>query len=241
MVTRAADQAGRLTALLEEQGAAVLEIATIAIEAPVDGGAALADAVAKLSSYEWVVVTSVNGAARLADALGALRPGRLAAVGPGTAEALAQRGLGVDLVPARALAEGLLDELPPPHGTRRLLLAQADRARPVLADGLRASGWQVDAVTAYRTVARPLDDTQRAAAAIADAVTFTSASTVEGWVGAGGLGCTPNVVVCIGPVTAEAAHAAGLSVTRRANPHTLEGLVSATVSALSEGGLGVTT
>jgi len=230
VVTRAAEQAGGLRVRLEAEGAEVTETATIAVRPPADGGAALAAAAAAFELYEWVVVTSVNGAQRLV--VHPHRPKRLAAVGPGTAAALEDRGWHVELVPERAVAEGLLEVFPEPSGTGRVLLAQADRARPVLAEGLRAMGWDVDTVVAYRTVSVPLGVADLNAARAADAITFTSASTVEAWVAAGGRAALPPVVVCIGPVTADAARAAGIEVTAVADPHTLDGLVQATVAAL---------
>ena len=123
----------------------------IEIAEPLDGGAALRRALARLDAFDWLVVTSANGAARVA-AGGAAHPDvRLAAVGPATAAALADgAGRPVDLVAAVPQAEGLLAEFPP--APARVLLAQADRARRVLADGLAAAGHEVEAVAAYRTV-----------------------------------------------------------------------------------------
>jgi uroporphyrinogen-III synthase len=231
VVTRAADQAGRLVMRLEELGATVLEVPTITIAEPADDGAALTAAVADIDRYDWVVLTSTNGADRFVRALSG-RPirARVAAVGPGTAEALRSGGVLPALVPDRFVAEALLEVFP--AGPGRVLLPQADAARPVLADGLRGADWQVDVVVAYRTVpaAPPADVVARARDA--DAITFTSGSTVAGYLAAG-RDAVPARVVCIGPVTAAAARAAGLSVTAVAAEHTIDGLVAAVVGVLS--------
>jgi uroporphyrinogen-III synthase len=235
VIARAADQAGRLRALLEAEGAAVVEVPTIAIESPAGGDGALRAALRDL--WDWVVVTSPNGADRAVAAAGGRAAAlalRWAVVGPGTADALAALGIHAALEPARFVAEGLVEAFPdPPAGGGRVLLAQAEAARPALADGLRARGWAVSTVVAYRTVpVTPPPEVVRAAAA-ADAVVFTSGSTVDGFVRAAGAGAVPSVVVAIGPVTAAAVAAHGLEVAAEADPHSLAGLVEATVAALS--------
>lgn len=233
VVTRASDQAGPLVALLEAQGASVLEVPTIELAEPADNGAALREAAARSGAFDWVVVTSPNGAERLAASLPAPRPAlRLAVVGPGTAAAASRLGLPPALVPQRFVAEGLLEAFPP--GPGRVLVAQAEGARPVLVEGLRARGWQVEAVAAYRTVPAHPSRAVVDAAGAADAITFTSGSTVTGYLAAAGLVAVPAVVVCIGPVTAEVATAAGLQVSRVAAEHTLAGLVAAVVHALAD-------
>jgi uroporphyrinogen-III synthase len=236
VVTRASDQASSLADALQARGAEVVQIPTIAIVAPADGGAALRSALADLDRFDWLVVTSANGARRVAEALSGSLPEhtRFAAIGPGTAAALAADGLTADLVPDRFVAEGLLDVFPPlPPGGGRVLVAQAAGARPVLAEGLRAHGWDVEVVEAYRTEHPALAGEVVARARAADVVTFTSASTVTGFVAAVGLGTRPQVVVCIGPVTAEAARSAGLSVDAVADPHTIDGLVDAVVAVVA--------
>lgn len=228
VVTRARDQASDLRLRLERLGAAVVEIPTIAIEAVTD------DLGAGLVGADWVVFTSANAVAavtrHLRDAR-ALAGVSVAAIGPGTAAALASFGVVADLVPGRNVAEGLVDVFP--SGTGRVFLPQAADARPVVAPGLSAKGWDVEAVVAYRT--RPSDVTgaEREAARAADAITFTSASTVRNFVAGAGLDAVPPVVVAIGPVTAEAAADLGVAVTATADPHTVEGLVEALVRALA--------
>ena len=235
VIARAAEQAGGLRALLEAEGATVVEVPSIAFEGPIDGGGALREALRDL--WDWVVVTSPNGAERAVAAAGGRAAAlalRWAVVGPGTADALTALGIHAALVPERFVAEGLVEAFPdPPAGGGRVLLAQAEAARPVLAQGLRARGWDVSTVVAYRTVpVTPPPELLRTAAA-ADAIAFTSGSTVDGYVRAAGVGAVPSAVVTIGPVTTAAVVAQGLTVAAEAEPHSLAGLVEATVEALS--------
>ncbi len=234
VVTRPRHQAGSLASLLERQGASPLVVPMIEIVDPVDEGRALADAVARVHDYAWVVLTSPNGAERFCDQL---RDGRdlagvrLAAIGPGTAEVLTEHFLHPELVPGTYVAESLLAEFPLPHGPgpHRVLLARAETARDVLPDGLRDLGWQVDVVTAYRTIGVDPSDEQREQVRSADVVTFTSSSTVDQWIAAFGIEHLPRVVVCIGPVTADTARDHGIAVDVVARDHTIDGVVAALV------------
>jgi len=143
------------------------------------------------------------------------------------------RDAGVEpaLVPTRFVAEGLLDVFPTPsHPGARVLLAQADAARDVLAGGLRSNGWTVDAVVAYRTIAAEVAPAVREAVLSADVVTFTSASTVQNFVASLGADAVPPVVASIGPITSAAAHDLGVEVTIEADPHTIDGLLDALVT-----------
>ena len=135
-----------------------------------------------------------------------------------------------DLVPERFVAESLLGEFPP--GPGRVLLPRAAVARALLPDGLRAKGWEVDVVEAYRTERVPPSEEQLVAARRADAITFTSSSTVTSFVESAGREAVPPVVACIGPVTAETARSCGLVVDVVADVHTIDGLVDALVVAL---------
>ncbi len=226
VVTRASGQASSVAAQLRELGADAVELPTIAIADPADGGAALRAAVARLASFAWVVFTSANAVDRtfaLVRDARAFGVARVAVVGPATADALARHGVVADLVPELFVAEGLLDVWP--AGTGRVLLPRAAVARDVLPDGLRARGWDVEVVDAYRTVPAQPSDKERAAAAGADAVMFSSSSTVTNFVAMGIP--VPPVVACIGPVTARAAEAAGLPVDLVADESTVESLVAA--------------
>ncbi|MCB0996528.1 MAG: uroporphyrinogen-III synthase [Acidimicrobiales bacterium] len=235
LVTRATDQAGSLSRLLAAGGAVPIEVPTIRIVEPADGGAGLGAALGRAGSYDWLVCTSPNGARRVlaglpdARALGGVR---VAVIGPGTGAVFEAGNIVPDLVPERFVAEGLLDVFPPagPEGGT-VLLARAAVARDVLPDGLAGLGWQVDVVEAYRTLAAVPDDAQRRRIASADMATFTSSSTVERFVELYGLDAVPPVVVCIGPVTAATARRLGVRVDVEATEHTIAGLVEAASNA----------
>lgn len=239
VVTRAREQASELVSKLHALGAETVEVPAIELRDPVDGGAALRDAVAELASFDWVVLTSPNGARALLVALRtqgldarAFGPARVAAIGPGTADALAAGNVLVDLVPPEFVAESLVEAFPtPPQGNSRrggkVLLARAAAARDVLPEGLRARGWDVHVVEAYRTAAAPLDADRRADLASADLITFTSSSTVTRFLDAAGHESLPGVVAAIGPVTAATARERGVQVDVEAEVHSIDGLVDA--------------
>jgi uroporphyrinogen III methyltransferase/synthase len=232
VVTRTRDQASALAERLRGVGAAPVELPVIEVGPPADGGVALRAAAERLASYEWVVFTSANAVEALSVALRDARAfgsAKVAAIGPGTAAALAERGVIADLVPDRFVAESLLEEFPAPTPGAAVLLPRADRARDVLPAGLRRAGWSVDVVDAYHTGrGRPSKEALVDARA-ADAVTFTSSSTVAGFLEIVGPDALPPVVACIGPVTADTARRAGVSVDVVADTHTVDGLVSALV------------
>ena len=233
VVTRARQQSGDLARQLRELGAEVIAFPVIDVADPSDGGAALAAAAASIGEYDWVVLTSANGAERLLDAVGdprRLGGVRLAGVGPMTAAVLGRRHLIADLVPGAAVAESLLAAMPaPPPGGGRVLLARAEVARDVLPEGLATAGWAVDVVDSYRTVTASPDPSLVDAVRGADVVTFTSSSTVERLIEIVGHDGVPPIVASIGPVTTATAVAAGLDVTIDAQVHTVAGLVAALV------------
>ncbi|MHB8464390.1 MAG: uroporphyrinogen-III C-methyltransferase [Acidimicrobiales bacterium] len=223
VVTRARDQASELSALLTAQGASVVEVPTIETVDPSDGGAALRSAVARLATYDWVVFASPNAVDRtlaLVPDARAFAACRIAAVGSVTSAALERYRLVADLVPVRFDASGLVDAFS--VGSGRVLLPRAAVARDVLPDGLRAKGWEVDVVDAYQTVAAAIEGP-----VVADAITFTSSSTVTNYVAALGVEHVPPVVACLGPVTARTATEAGLHVDIVAPSATLASLVDA--------------
>lgn len=236
VVTRARHQAPELVRRLEAAGAQVLVVPTIAVAGPGDGGAGMERAAAHLRSYAWVVFTSANAVDRFMPLLRDARAfgaAHVAAIGQATADALARSGVVADLVPSRASAEGLLEVFPdPPDGGGTVLLPRAAVAREVLPDGLRRRGWDVEVVEAYRTqsVTPPRSVLDQVAAA--DAVAFASGSSVTSFVAAAGTRSLPPVVVCIGPVTADAARQGGLPVTAVAARATVEALVDAVAGAL---------
>jgi uroporphyrinogen III methyltransferase / synthase len=219
-VTRARAQASGLAARLRELGAAVVEAPAIRTR-PLD--ASLPD----VGSYDVLCVTSPNGAAelfaRLPDAR-ALAGVTVAAIGPGTARALKEGGIVADVVPSRAVAEGLVEALADVE-VRRALVVRAREGRDVLPDALRERGVSVDVVALYETVAEPLD---ASVVAGVDYVTFTSASTVRFFLEAVGSLDGPRVV-SIGPATSSALREAGLEPDVEADPHTPDGLIAALV------------
>ena len=233
VVTRARSQASELVTALDAAGAVCVEVPTIDVVDPEDGGSALRLAAAHLATYDWVVFASANGVSRLCALLSDARafgPARVAAVGPGTASALADFGVVADLVPRSAVAESLVEAMG--RGPGRVLLARAAEGRDVLPAGLRAAGWEVDEVAAYRTLPATVAEAMALEVAAADAVTFTSSSTVRNFVAALGIARVPPAVACIGPVTAATAIEAGLTVDVVADPHTVPGLVDALVGLL---------
>jgi len=233
VVTRARAQASELAARLHELGADTIEVPVIEVRPAGDGGAALRAAAARAGEYDWVVFTSANAVERFVPLLRDARDlgaARVAAIGPGTAEALRRLALVADLVPEEFVAEALVEAFPP--GPGRVLLPRAAAARGVLPEGLRAKGWEVDVVEAYRTEPVPQSEERLVAARRADAITFTSSSTVTNFLAAAGRDAVPPIVACIGPVTAETARSCGLAVDVVAGVHTIDGLVDAVVVAL---------
>jgi len=233
-VTRARAQASALAGRLRALGAEVVETPAIRI-VPRPPPPELAN----IEDYDLVCLTSPNGAKLLIDGLTAhgkdarsLARAVLAAIGPGTAKELADRGLTADVVPPRSIAESLVEAL---EGTevkgRKVLVARAAEARDVLPDALRERGAEVDVVPLYETVAEPLGDEEREALARASHVTFTASSTVRFLLEAlgGELAGGPRVV-SIGPVTSATARDHGLTVDVEASRHDLDGLVDALVA-----------
>lgn len=237
VVTRAREQATDLVDGLEGLGAEVVLAPSIEIVEPSDGGAALLAAVASLQvddgpgvRPDWVVFTSANAVRRFCARLGGepdLGTVRVAVIGSGTSAAATGAGMEVDLIPERFVAEGLLEVFPAsPPGGGRVLLPRAEIAREVLPDGLRARGWTVDVVPAYRTVPAVVDDSVREAVARADAVCFASASSVSAFVDVYGTE-VPPVVAAIGPITAGRVRDLGLDVAIQPDEHTIAAMVEA--------------
>lgn len=224
---------GSLGAALAGAGAEVVHVPLISIEPPSDGGNALAAALIDLDSFDWLVVTSANGARAVGPAAVDRTALRLAAVGPATAAVLA--GLArrdVDLVPRRHRVDGLLAEFPP--GSGRALVAQADRARATLADGLRALGYEVSVVEAYRTALRAPSADELVVLDEADVVLLASGSALEGWLAGGAAPAEIRpAVVAIGPPTAAAAARLGVPVAAVASTPADADVVAAVAAALA--------
>ena len=242
LVTRPADQSAVLVKLLDQCGAR--SIIAPAVELVPARSAALTQALQDLAAGEfaWITLTSRATVEMLAARLGSPRDVRakVAAIGDGTSAAFktwADRT--ADLQPATFTTIALARAFP--RGEGRVLCPRADIAPEGLEAALVAKGWSPARVDAYRTrLPRTLPTEAREALkrGAVDAVTFTSASTVRGFVGAlGPVAGTPKVV-CIGPVTAREAREHGLTVHAVAKPHTMEGLVSALERVLAPRGAG---
>ncbi len=185
-VTRARAQASGLAARLEDLGASVVEAPTIRVRELSDPALPPLDP----SPYDLVCLTSANGVQFLFKRLAAagrdaraLAGARIAAIGPGTVAALAERGIVADIVPERSVAESLVEALSELE-IRRALVATAGGARETLPAALRERGVSVDVLALYETVAEPLSASALAAATSADYVTFASGSSVRFFLGA---------------------------------------------------------
>jgi uroporphyrinogen III methyltransferase / synthase len=242
VITRARAQAQRFAQLLEAAGARVLQAPTIVIEPPASWEL-LDTALGALESFTWVVFTSVNGVAMVDRRLSArglawtaISRKRVAAIGPATAEALAEHGVRVELVPTEYRAEGLVEGLRRVLGPGdRVLLPRAKETRDVLVVELRRLGVAVTEVPAYQT-RRIEDGVARLREALAsgsvDAVTFTSSSTARNfaeqfsddersaWRGR-------IAVASIGPITAATAAEYGLSTDVMPSEYTIPALARA--------------
>jgi uroporphyrinogen III methyltransferase / synthase len=198
VVTRSDEQADPLVARLEALGHEVVRCPLIRIDP-------LGDEPIDPAPYDWVVVTSPNGARELARRLAA-KPRRIAAIGPGTADALRDHDLHAELVPETHTQEGLAAELPP----GRILLAAAEGARRLLVDERGA-----DFLPLYRTVEL------RPPAPVGDVALLASASAARALAATG----ARLPVIAIGPQTAAEARERGLDVVAVADSHDLEGLL----------------
>jgi len=233
VVTRAREQSSGLARALAALGARVIEAPSIRVQMlpgpPLDP-----------APYDLVCVSSPNGASGLFARLSAggrdarsLAGARVAAIGPGTAEALAANGISADIVPERSVAEGLVEALAGLQ-VSRALIARARVARDVLPDALAQRGSQVDVLELYETVPEPLSARTLSLAARADYVTFTSSSTVRFYLqaaAADGAGSTPfskgTRIVSIGPITSETLAEHGLAPHVQAERHDVQGVIDA--------------
>jgi len=235
VVTRARAQASSLAATLRGLGAEVVELPAIRIEPAIDSDEVL-NAIEQIGEYALICLTSPNGVRLLFKAMDragldtrSLAGVTIAAIGPGTARALAKRGVTADIVPERFVAESLVESLQTVEVEgKRVLVARAADARDVIPEWLGNRGAEVDVVALYETVRETLDPTAVKAAQAADYVTFTSSSTVRNLTEALGDRFPKGArIVSIGPVTSEAAREAGLEVHVEAERHDIDGLVEA--------------
>jgi uroporphyrinogen-III synthase len=250
LVGRARHQASALSSGLRDLGAEVREIPFIEIRKP-RSYRALDEALKRLSEYDWLILTSVNGVEALWERLRKLRMGKepmrhlkIAAIGPATRQAIERHGAKVSIVPKEYVAESVVASLRRKVKGKRVLLARAKVARDVIPRELRKLGAQVDLVEAYETVV-PAASRQRLRAALKsqrqrpDWITFTSSSTVRnfaallgesrGRVGRDHMGKEDNRVrlASIGPVTSSTLREFGLPVDVEAAEYTIPGLIKA--------------
>jgi uroporphyrinogen III methyltransferase / synthase len=235
VVTRARAQASGLAKTLRGLGATVVELPAIRVE-PMTETAEARAAAAAIGDYDLVCLTSPNGVKLLFEAIAAagldaraLAGATVAAIGPGTARALAAHGIAADIVPERFVAEALVEALAGVEVEgKRVLVARAAEARDVLPDALRERGAEVDVVAMYETVREAPEEEAIAAAQGADYVTFTSSSTVTNLTEALGERVPAAArIVSIGPVTSESVRGAGLEVAVEAERHDVDGLLAA--------------
>ncbi len=228
LVPRTKEQAGSLSATLRNFGGVPEEVPTISVEPP-RNPVQMDKAVRGLveGRYEWIVFTSVNAVKAVREKFDeygldarAFSGLKVAAVGDKTAETVAAWGIRADLVPSgEQSAQGLLEDWPPYDDLldpiNRVFLPRADIATETLVAGLHGLGWEVDDVTAYRTVraAPPPAPTRDAIkSGKFDAVVFTSSSTVRNLVGIAGKPHASTVIAAIGPATAKTCEEHGLRV-----------------------------
>lgn len=243
LVPRTKEQSGSMTRRLSEYGATSAVVPTISVEPP-RTPAQMEKAVKGLVTgrYEWVGFTSVNAVRAVREKFAefgldvrAFAGLKIAAVGGVTAEALREWGLEPDLMPSgEQSAKGLLEVWPDYDEQldpiNRVFLPRADIATDTLVAGLEDMGWEVDDVTAYRTVraAPPAPEVREAIkSGKFDAVCFTSSSTVRNLVGIAGKPHASTVVACIGPATAKTAEEHGLRVDVLATEASASALVDA--------------
>jgi uroporphyrinogen III methyltransferase/synthase len=243
LVPRTKEQAGSMTERVRSYGAQAVEVPTIAVEPP-RTPAQMERAIKGLVTgrYEWIVFTSTNAVKAVREKLEeygldarAFAGVKIACVGESTADAVRGYGIRPELLPAgEQSSEGLLAEFPPYDEVLdpidRVLLPRADIATETLAAGLRERGWEIDDVTAYRTVraAPPAADIRDAIKSGGfQAVCFTSSSTVRNLVGIDGKPHARTVVACIGPQTAATATEFGLRVDVQPETATVPALVDA--------------
>lgn len=244
LVTRPERQADGMVARLRELGAEPIAFPTIRIEDPSDGSRALRAATREVASFDWIVLTSVNGVERFwavleeqeggaREAAAAVAEIRFGCIGPRTAAALEERGVRVEIVPDRYVAEGLAEALPLAEMRgRSVLMPRAAGSRAVLRERLEAAGAQVREVEAYRAVADAPEAARvrvRVDRGEIDVLTFTSSSTVERYVEAIGARTGGALVAAIGPITADTALELGLEADIVAREHTIAGLIDALI------------
>jgi uroporphyrinogen-III synthase len=245
VVTRAAEQAGDLIRLLEEQGAEILLVPSVTF-AEAEDTHALDAAIFSLFRFDWLLLTSQNAVRffvarcrklgiNLQILVGA--PPNVAAVGPATAEAAHQEGLTVKFVASRNTGEGLSLEMREQLLGKKVLLPRSDRAASDLPAALSRGGAQVTDVVAYRTLALHAHNSpglEEIRQGRADVVTFASPSAFHAFSDQIGAACLRDLsgriaFAAIGPVTARAIEQAGFAAAIVAEDPSAAGLVAAII------------
>ncbi|HVP55213.1 MAG TPA: uroporphyrinogen-III synthase [Candidatus Eisenbacteria bacterium] len=252
LVSRARKQAGALSSALKELGCQIIEIPFIEIRKP-SSYKPLDTALRNLASYDWLILTSVNGVEALFERSArrhlddaAFSHLKIAAIGPATKSAIEKHGLAVTVTPKEYVAESVVRSLRSRVRGKRVLLVRAKVARDVIPRELRETGATVDVIEAYETVA-PKSSQMRLRAVFAGsrkphAITFTSSSTVRNFVSLLGLRSARAALrkpapshgvhaASIGPVTSATLREFGLPVDIEAKTFDIPGLVAAIVAA----------
>ena len=251
LVGRARHQAGVLSSRLRDFGAEVLEIPFIEIRRP-RSFQPLDQALKRLATYDWLILTSVNGVEAMWDRLAklrltndSLRHLKIAAIGPATKRAIEKNGIRVHVVPEEYVAESVVKSLRKQVKGKRVLLVRAKVARDVIPRELRKAGAPVDVFEAYETVV-PKASRRRLRAVLRNrerrphVITFTSSSTVKNFAALLGRASRPKfprpplldgvVLASIGPVTSATLRELKLNADVEAQPYTIPGLVAAIVA-----------
>lgn len=246
LVGRARHQAGSLSTSLRGLGASVIEIPFIEIREP-QSYQPLDEALKNIKSYDWLILTSVNGVEAMWKRFRKLRIPRralkrlqIAAIGPATKKAIVKHGLKVKMVPEEYVAEAIVDKLRDKVDGKRIVLIRAKVARDVIPEELRAAGAHVDVVEAYETVA-PEKSRARLQVLMKNKtrrphiVTFTSSSTAKNFAELLGNSKASSLrgaqCASIGPITSATLRELQMPVTIEAREYTMGGLIRAIVLA----------
>jgi len=252
IVSRAKKQASVLAEGLRAQGASVLEIPFIEIRPP-RSAKMMDNALGRISEYEWLILTSVNGVEALFERLqtlaiphSALAHLKFAAIGPATRAAIERQGFTVAVMPKHYIAEAVVEALAERVRGKRVLLWRARIARDVIPRELRNLGVHLDVVEAYQTVV-PRSSREQLRAALEsdherpDAITFTSSSTVRNYVSLLAIrSAKPKLLagvlnVSIGPITSATLREYDLNVDVQAEEYTIPGLIEALIERAKRG------
>ncbi len=235
VITRSIVQNESLRRLLEARGARVVEVPLIAVVEPDDEGRERDEVLQRFEDFDWIVVTSPNGADRVAPFLSAAHAAGdakrfplLAAVGEATARSV---GTPVALCAEPARSDVLAQQFP--EGSGSVLVVQGNLADNQLSDDIESKGWTVTRVVAYRTVhLRPTKEMMLPALS-ADVLLLASGSAATAWFDAFGAS-TPPYVVAMGPSTAKVAVNLGLEVSAIASEQTLDSLIETAERVISQ-------